>query len=172
MTQADAPNAEALYRAHQDWLFRWLCQRLGCAYDAADLTQDTYLRLIDSGRLPPTWQDGERYLVRIAKGLAVDRQRRRHLERAYREALAVLPEPVAPAPEQREAALESLVAIDRALDGLPHPQREVFLLARFEGYRHADIAALFGIAVPTVRKYIARATAACLVAMDDAATVA
>lgn len=56
MTAANQPTAHpslsALYRDHHGWLAGWLRRRLGSAHDAADLSHDTYERLMVSGRLP------------------------------------------------------------------------------------------------------------------------
>ena len=47
----------------------------------------------------------------------VDLFRRRTLERAYLEMLALIPDGYAPSPEQRQSLLESLQQIDAMLDG-------------------------------------------------------
>jgi len=167
MASALAQTPEALYRDHGDWLFRWLRKRLGCEHDAADLTHDTYIRLIVSGRLPDA-EASRRFLVRVAQGLAIDLHRRRVLERAYLETLAALPEPQMPSEEHRNVVLETLVEIDRALDGLPERARETFLLARFEGLTQAAIAARLGVSVAAVRKYMLKAAAATLAAVAAA----
>jgi len=164
MSQAVPQGPEALYREHGDWLFRWLRRRLGCENDAADLTHDTYLRLIVSGRLPRPEQSRP-YLIQVARGLAIDLHRRRALERAYLEALARLPEAHAPPPEDRHLVLETLAQIDRALDELPGRVREAFLLARFEGLTYAAIAQRLGVSVGAVRKYMLKAAAACLASL-------
>jgi len=35
-----------LYADHQQWLQRWLRRKVGNAFDAADLSQDTFRRLL------------------------------------------------------------------------------------------------------------------------------
>jgi len=71
MSQAASQCTDRLYREHHDWLFRWLRGRLGCENDAADLTHETYLRLLVSGRLPPTPAQSRPFLLQVARGLAV-----------------------------------------------------------------------------------------------------
>jgi len=165
MSQAASQCTDRLYREHHDWLFRWLRGRLGCENDAADLTHETYLRLLVSGRLPPTPAQSRPFLLQVARGLAVDLHRRRALERAYLEALAALPEASTPSTEHQQLVLETLGQIDRALDELPGKVRETFLLARFEGLTYAAIAARLGVSVGSVRKYMLQAAAACLAAL-------
>lgn len=149
-----------LYRDHHGWLYRWLRKRLGCTHQAADVAQDTYVRLIASARLPAPEQS-RAYLAQIAKGLVVDLHRRRQLETAYLEALAQLPEPVAPSPEARALVLEALLRLDAALAQLPAPVRKTFLLSRFDGLTYREIALQLSIAEATVRKYMLKAAVAC-----------
>ena len=80
-------HIDALYRNHHDWLRVWLQHRLRNAGDAADLAQDTFVRLLVSGRLPSPAQS-RAFLVQVAKGLSVDLHRRRAVEAAYLAALA------------------------------------------------------------------------------------
>ena len=61
---------EQLYRDHHSWLSGFLQRRLGCSHNAADLLQDTYLRLLTRGRLPEH-AHSRGYLTRIAKGLGM-----------------------------------------------------------------------------------------------------
>lgn len=92
----------------------------------------------------------------------VDLFRRRTLERAYLEMLALIPEGYAPSPEQRQSLLESLQQIDAMLDGLGPKVKQAFLLSQLEGLGYADIAARLGVSVSSVKKYMAKATEHCL----------
>ena len=100
----------------------------GCAagwatFDAADLAHDTYLRILSSGRMPEP-QQSRQHLAQIAKGLVIDLYRRRQIEAAYLDALARLPQPLAPSAEDCAAAVQALVDIDAVLNGLPPKARE------------------------------------------------
>lgn len=149
-----------LYSDHHGWLQGWLRGKLGNAFDAADLAHDTYLRIIRSGRVPPPGES-RRYLTQVAKGLVIDLYRRRQVEAAYLEAIALLPEPLAPSPETRALALEALVEIDAILHGLPPKVREALLLCKLEGLGYRDIAQRLGVSVSSVEKYIAAGLLAC-----------
>ena len=41
-----------LYRQQHSWLTRWLRLRLNCSQSAADLAQDTFLRLLNKQHVP------------------------------------------------------------------------------------------------------------------------
>jgi len=156
-----AVSPEVLYREHHGWLFGWLWRRLGCADDAADLTHDTYLRIVASGRLPRPEQSRP-FLIQVARGLAIDLHRRRALERAYLEVLASRPPDRMPSAEHRAMVLETLAEIDRALDRLPARVRETFVLSQFEGLTYSAIAERLGVSVASVRKYMLSAATALL----------
>jgi len=156
-----APGFQILYVDHRSWLQGWLASKLGNAWDAADLTQDTFMRVL----LKEDWssiREPRAYLTTIAHGLMVNSLRRKDLERAYLEALAHLPENTCPSPETRAIQLEALFSIDEILDGLAPKVRRAFLLLQLEGLRHADIAERLEVSVSSVRQYIAKAIHHCV----------
>ncbi len=165
---ASAPCAPhdigTLYSHHHGWLYGWLRGRLGNAADAADLAQDTFARLLGTRDLAGV-REPRAYLTTVAKGLMINWYRRRALELAYLEALAALPEPQAPSPEQRAIVLETLYEIDAMLDALPGRARRAFLLSQFDGMKYEDIAAHLQVSLATVKRYMQQAFRQCLEAM-------
>ena len=168
---ASAPASDpvqVLYAQHHGWLQAWLGRRLGNAFDAADLAQDTFVRVLAAPEGTPEKQRGwqldepRAYLTLIAKRLLANLHRRRSLEQAYLEALAQVPEAFAPSPEQRALLLETLQAIDAMLDGLAVPVRRAFLLAQLDGLGYAEIAARLAVSERTVKRYMAQAMARCI----------
>jgi RNA polymerase sigma-70 factor (ECF subfamily) len=160
-------SLDVLYHEHHQWLYLWLSRRLHCINDAADLSHDTYLRIMSSGRSPDTAKDCRPFLMQVAKGLVVDLHRRRSLERSYLDALTHMQPCYAPSTEDAELILELLIKIDAALDGLPANIRETFLLSRFEGLTYSAIAERIGVSVGSVRKYMFKASAACFFVLDS-----
>lgn len=143
---------------------------MGCAHNAADVTQDIYVRLLKSNRFPSEEQ-ARPHLLQIAKGLVIDRHRRRLIEQAYLDALASQSENFACSPEDTASIIEALVAIDNALAQLKPLVRETFLLSRFEGLTYSEIALKLDIAVATVRKYMLVAMQSCMAATIEPAFV-
>lgn len=157
---------EGLYREHRSWLTDWLRRRLGsCPDRAADFAHDTFLRLLQAGDQPPALAQPRSYLATIARGLLVDHFRRQDLEHAYLEELAALPLAMHPSPEERAIIMETLLALDRLLDGLGPKVREAFLLAQLEGWEYARIAEHLGVSVSSVKKYMQKAVLQCLLQM-------
>ena len=152
---------ESLYGAHHGWLKSWLTRKLQSAFDADDIAQDTFLRVMGSDSLK-TVRDPRSFLCTIAKRVMVDLFRRNALEKAYLEMLALMPENLAPSPEERESQLETLQLIDSMLDGLNGNTREAFLLSQLEGLKYSEIALKLGVSVSSVKKYVAKAIEHCL----------
>lgn len=150
-----------LYTDHHQWLVGWLRRRLGCAHGAADLAQDTFLRILGRAPEPRSLREPRAYLTTIAQGLLVDLVRRQRLEAAYADALAQQPEPVSPSPEVRLMLLETLVQIDLLLDGLADRVRTAFLMSRLEGLDYREIASQLGVSISAVEKYMATAIRHC-----------
>lgn len=149
-----------LYCEHHGWLNGWLRKRLGNAFDAADLTQDTFVRVIKA-RSALDIREPRPYLSRIAKGLLIDLIRRRSLEQAYLEALASLPEALQPSLEEQAILLQALVEIDRLLQGLGPKVKQVFMLSQFDGLTYPQIAEHMNISVRSVNNYMSKAMEHC-----------
>lgn len=158
-------SVASIYRDHHVWLRQWLRQRLGGADLAADLAHDTFVRLIVSGRLPVAARS-RAYLVQIARGLVIDQHRRRRIEEAWLEALALQPRVQVPSPEERFLVVESLIRLSAALDSLPSRVREIFLMSQLDALTYRQIADQVGLSVGGVRKAMVKATVACLDALD------
>ena len=80
----------ALYRDHSQWLRGWVRRRLGDADRAADITQDTFVRLISSALRQPL-REPRSFLATVARRVMIDQLRRRNLEQAYIEFLGSQP---------------------------------------------------------------------------------
>lgn len=166
MPPVDATCAiKSLYLENQPWLRGWLYSRLGCSETAADLAQDTFLRLLKTGNHPPPGES-RRYLTRIAKGLMIDAYRRQKIQEAYLESLNQLPDAITPGPETHHAIIETLMEIDALLDGLPDNVRQALLLRQLDGLSYAAIAGRLSVSVSSVEKYVARGLTACCLALE------
>lgn len=167
MSQALSPphhELAGLYREHHGWLHGWLWRKLGNAFEAADLAQDTFVRLLCTPCTaePGALREPRAYLATVARRLLLNHLRRQSLEAAYLQALAALPADHRPSPEQRVLVLEALQQVDTMLDGLPPKVRTVFVLAQVEGLSYAAIAEELGIGLRSVKRYMAQAMAECI----------
>lgn len=153
-------EVDLLYQTHNAWLRGWLRARVGCRENAADLAQDTFVRLLRARQVSPL-KEPRAYLSSIARGLMIDQFRRRALERAYQDSLASLPEGEAPSEEYRLVILDTLERLDRALHQLKPRTRQAFLLAQLEGLSIPQIALRLDASRATVERDLAKALGAC-----------
>lgn len=149
-----------LYCDHHGWLKGWLRKRLSNSFDAADLAQDTFVRVIKA-RSALEIREPRPYLSMIAKGLLVDLFRRRSLEQSWLEALAAIPQEQQPSLEEQAILLQALVEIDRLLQGLGPKVKQTFILSQFDGLTYPQIAERLNISVRSVNNYMAKAMEHC-----------
>ncbi|QHF03478.1 sigma-70 family RNA polymerase sigma factor [Pseudomonas asturiensis] len=152
----------ALYRDHHSWLESWLRRRLGNAWDAADLSHDTFVRVLASSQQVADLHEPRAYLLTVGRRLLSNFYTRRSVEQAYLDALAQLPEESVPSPEQRWLLLETLHALDELLDGLSSAVRRAFLLSQLEGLGYREIAERLHVSERTIKRYMAQAYEHCL----------
>lgn len=157
---------ESLYTEHHSWLCIWLRNRLGSIDRAADLAQDTFIRVLLQ-RKALELREPRAYLSSIARSLMIDMFRRQALEQAYLETLAAAPEARDISPEKRFLIIETLLEIDRLLDGLASRTRTIFLMAQLDGLSYVHIGRELGLSVNTVKKHAAKALTHCLLVAEE-----
>ena len=166
MSALDSSSLHHLYQQHHGWLNTWLRARLGNSSDAADLAQDTFVRVL-TARNVEAIREPRTYLSAIARALMIDRFRRRAVEQAYLDALMLRPEPLDISPQTRLSIIETLTAVDAMLDGLGERTRSIFLAVQLEGLSYVAIGERLGVSVTTVKKHMIRAMTECLLLVED-----
>ncbi len=157
-----------LYSDHVSWLRCWLLKRLGCPEHAADLAQDTYIRILQSEKKAESLSDirePRAYLSTVAGRLVFDFFRRQALEKSYLEAISQLSPETMPSEEEEHMVREVLHELDRVLDSLKPEVRSVFLLSQLQGLTYSQIAVKLGISDRTVKRYMATAFEECIMVM-------
>jgi RNA polymerase sigma factor (sigma-70 family) len=145
MRQGDRTAFEQVYRWFERPVFTLALRICGDREQAADVLQDTMLKVFDrlgeyrghrDGQSSPFW--GWLRQIAVNESLMALRRRRRGIEDAeplYE--LDPVDEYTPPPPAAADAA-----ALQRALDALPATTRTVLWLYHAEGYTHDEIAAL------------------------------
>lgn len=153
-----------IYSSHHGWLLRWLRGKLPCAYQAADLAHDTFVRLLAAPQAAmPAMREPRAYLTTVAQRLLIDHYRRLSLEQAWLEALAQQPELLMQSPEERLTIVQALQRVDAMLAGLPDAVRSAFLMAHVDDMGYAEIAQRLGVSERTVKRHMAQAFEQCIV---------
>lgn len=151
----DLEAFEALYRANRGRVYA-LCYRMaGEATLAEELAQDVFVRAwqrLGSFRGESAFSSWLHPLT-VNVALSERRSRRRRTARVMST-----DDPAAfEQPETRKTGPEAGVDLDRALETLPAGARAVFVLHDVEGYKHAEIAEMTGVATGTSKAQLHRA---------------
>ncbi len=164
----DANAFETLVGAYSDDVYRVLCRITENQDEAADLTQDTFLRAF---RSIATFRGECRlktWLVRIA--INESRNRFRWWRRRRREVTLSLDAPTpgserpiaerladgSASPETRTLAREREYALEAALLELPEKFRQAVILCDVEGLSYEEAAVALGLRLGTLKSRISR----------------
>lgn len=150
----DETAFEQLYRTHVGRIYALVIRLADDPNHADQLTQDVFVR---------TWERlasfrGESSFATWLHRLAVNvvlTDRRSAWRRTRR--ISAEGDLIDLEPEARPATPGLRLDLDRAISGLPPGARTVFVLHDVEGYEHAEIAELAGIAVGTSKAQLFRA---------------
>lgn len=156
-------------------LLNFLSQTVRNRDVAADLTQESFARVLAAQQAGQVIRNPRALLYRTARNLVIDQHRRAEVRAEGPPAVDDDPPPDAdqrPGPKalQPEAILASrqgLAAVLATIDGLPPRCREAFVLFKFDGCSYAEIAARMGISVRTVEMQLQIAMAACWRCLEE-----
>ncbi|MCX7092761.1 MAG: RNA polymerase sigma factor [Methylobacter sp.] len=153
-------------------LTRFFLRRLHCPATAADLAQETYLRLHVSEQSVPS-QNRRAPAFSIAGNLVVDHVRKERVRANYApnqndevDFLELVP-CNDPDSEQRTMMWQDLDRVQTALEELPEDCRTALYLSAVEGLTYARIGERLGISERMVGKRIAQALKHCRVRCDE-----
>jgi RNA polymerase sigma-70 factor (ECF subfamily) len=151
-----------LVRQYQDRLYPTVLHLCGCAEDAHDLLQETFLRAYE--KLGKFHGESSFYtwIYRITVNLALSRRRRRRpVLRLGDDDRFGGTEPASDVKESDPSLplerMERERIVRSALNSLAAEQRVVVVMKEFDGLRYEEIAAMLGIPVGTVRSRLHRA---------------
>lgn len=146
-----------LYRELGERVFRLLHRMTGDEDTARDLTHDTFVRVFERFEQYSGRGSVKSWVFQIAVNTARQRSRtrRRRLELLERERPDF--ESVAASGAGR---VESRMILDEAMAALPEDQRTTLLLYEVDGYSHAEIAEMLGIAAGSSKARVSRAKSA------------
>ncbi len=155
----DAPDFERSFRVVFDDQFvslgRYLDRLTGDADLAADLAQETFVRLFARGSMPA---DVRAWLAAVANNLFRDERRRERRRAAL--LIAQAPELTlgarAPHPDVQAISADERRQVRAALDALPLRDRQLLLL-RCEDYSYRELAVAVGVAESGIGTLLARA---------------
>lgn len=163
MGRHDASGLIAAFQQHYRDLLRFLVRRTGDSDRAADIAQETYIRLNATAAETTGVENRKAYIYRIAGNLAIDAVRREGRETAWLADHApddMIADP-APSPERVAIDRDRLRLLEETLDTLPPRARLALLMFRVDGLSHREIAERLGVSESMVAKYIGQALRHC-----------
>lgn len=158
------PISTMLERFYRE-LLNFLTRQVNDRDTAADLTQESYARVLAAQHQGQQVLDARALLYRTAKNLLTDQYRR--LEFRRHDSLDTVVEteeqhaPTYLQPEEVLASRQTVYAYAQVIEELPARCREAFVLHIIEGMPQAEIAKRMGISISMVEKHVIRGTLAC-----------
>ncbi|MDE1179370.1 sigma-70 family RNA polymerase sigma factor [Paraburkholderia sp.] len=145
-------------------LLRFLSRLVRDSDIAYDIAQESYVRVLALRNAGTTISDPRGLLYRTARNLVIDTHRRATVRAHTIDELECIDEPAADASSQPEQQWESsrrAQALVAAIDALPPRCREAFVLHKFDGLSHSEVAERMRISRNMVEKHIIRALLTC-----------
>lgn len=163
---ACTPSATTVFERYYQELLNF-CARLTRNRDAAaDVVQETYARVLTAQQQGSRIAEPRAMLYRTARNLMIDQ----HRHDALHQGTASLDDaidadtligPSAQEPEVAAMSRQAAQVLLAAIQGLPPRCREAFVLHRFDGHSHAEIASMMGISQKMVEQHIRLAMQTC-----------
>ena len=143
-----------LVARHLDGIHAFNYRMTRNAEDAADLAQETFLRVWNSAA---TWRPNRvkftTWLHRIARNLNIDAYRRHRTSEEINPNLASVDD----GPDAAPTAARLRRALDAALTDLPERQRTALVLCHRDGMANRDAAEVLEVSVDALESLLARA---------------
>ncbi len=169
LCQADENAAlEELFRRYSRPLFQFVRRQMADEETAADLVQETFLRVYNHRKTYKPTARFSYWIYRIARNLCVD-EKRRYWNRNVTDASS-LPSREAgsadffemqssPLPDSSEVLhrKELARAVREAIEQLSEEQRLVMLLSKYQGLHYREIAEILGVSTESVKQRAYRA---------------
>ncbi|MBV7537512.1 sigma-70 family RNA polymerase sigma factor [Duganella sp. sic0402] len=150
-------------------LLNFLARAVNNRDTAADLAQESYLRVLALQESGEAVAEPRALLYRTARNLLIDRHRRDAVRGQGAEAdagaddgvLEALAAPAALEPETAAMSAQAVQAMLAVIGELPLRCREAFILHKFDGLPQAKVAQQMGISLTMVERHIKNAMEAC-----------
>ncbi|MBV6447918.1 MAG: hypothetical protein FCKEOINB_01555 [Nitrosomonas sp.] len=153
---------DSLYREHHDWLRAWLKKKVACSHHAADLSHDTFIRLMPLPEIP-SLREPRAYLLVTASRLMINLNRRHKVEEETLLSMSALIADQSCRDVTHVAAIRQLLerTLLMLIEELDERSRQAFMMARVDGMTYAEIAQVIHVSESRVKQYLVKALAYC-----------
>lgn len=146
---------------HYSELLRHFTRQTGDRDMAADLVQETYLRVLGLAAQGTGIRHLRALLYRTGRNLLINQVRRKAIEARVLDTLSLVSEASAPSAERQADGREQLKRLLALLQSMPRKRREVFILVRIHGFSHAEAARHLGLSETAIERHMVRALMQC-----------
>ena len=146
------PAFRVVYDRYARRIFAYSLKALRCESRARDITQDVFLRLLQSVQSNTAIENLPAFLLRICRNLCLNVRRDERLTYVDPETMDIM-DADGETPEQRDIKEH----VNKAIERLPELYREALLLQMYAGLSYAEICEVTGETLPTIRNRISRA---------------
>ena len=154
----DETAFQILYERYRDGIFRFAYRLIGSVEAAEDVTHDCFLSLIrEPGRYDPERASLRTYLYAAARNLALKQFNYFSRATAFDELSEQPASSNSDGPMRQVLDSELSSQVEKAIAGLAPLQREALVLFEYEELSLAEIAAVVGTDVGTVKSRLFRA---------------
>lgn len=149
LARGDPSGLEAIFAAHHRPVYRLACRLLGSPEDAADVAQETFLRLLHAAKRSHKVSNLRAWLLCVAQNLCRDHLRRRERTGRPERHIDLI------RAENGSAQTEQL-ALRQALERLPLTHAAAVVLRFYVCLSYREIAQVQGISEGTARSRVCR----------------
>ena len=156
--ESDQEAFEQLYRLYSGRLLGYLIKLVKSDLYAAELLQDTFIKLWDNRRNVDPDQSFRSYLFRIAENNVYDFFRKAARDKRLQEAIINSAGEIYKHVEEDLFTKQNEQLLQDAINLLPSKRRQVFQLIKIEERSYDEVSALLNISTSTINDHIVKAT--------------
>ncbi|MAC79987.1 MAG: RNA polymerase [Rhodobacteraceae bacterium] len=151
--QGDRRAMKELYERHQAGMFRFVQSRLGDAFEAADVMQETFLEVWRTATRFQGKSSVKTWLYGIARNKAVDRVRKAQ-RTSLRDTVDDTIADDSPSPQAVMEAANDAARVKACMDKLPDAQKNAIRLTFYEDLSYPEASEVEGVPVGTIKTRI------------------
>jgi RNA polymerase sigma-70 factor (ECF subfamily) len=158
LKESDQEAFEQLYRLYSGRLLGYLIKLVKSDLYAAELLQDTFIKLWDNRRNVDPDQSFRSYLFRIAENNVYDFFRKAARDKRLQEAIINSAGEIYKHVEEDLFTKQNEQLLQDAINLLPPKRRQVFQLIKIEERSYDEVSSLLNISASTINDHIVKAT--------------
>lgn len=153
----DEQAFKILYESYSNRLLGYLIKFTKSEDDAAEILQETFMRIWNNRKTLDPLKSFRSYLFRIASNLVYDYFRAKALKKKI-HAVLTDQNPVTVEEEEIIFKKEDSRLINEAIRSLSPKRRKIFWLIKIEGHSYSEVSQLLNISSSTINDHVVKAT--------------